>query len=47
MLRIRLILRECVGPERPSQFPLPASVVTTGAVYEVLFSGSIDITGVE
>ena len=36
-----------VGPEQAKQALFPASVVTTGAVNEVLFSGSVDITGGE
>jgi hypothetical protein len=36
-----------VGPEQAKQPLFPASVVTVEAVYEVLFSWSIDITGVE
>ena len=45
MPRIKLMRHQRVGPTRAKQPLFPATVVTTGAAYEVLFRGSIDITG--
>ncbi len=42
--RPRNRLRRCVGPTRASEIRLPASVVTTDAVCEVIWPASVDVT---